>query len=63
MPRPNPPLLILNWRYHDQTRVRAWLSHWAWDQFETMTVEQFEEVKRVFERFSIPVKEWEADEA
>lgn len=54
-------MIEIHWRYHDssETRVRVWRNDWASDQFELITLEQFNEMERIFKRFSIPVVEQE----
>lgn len=55
--RKNPvtPMLSLRWREHDTDHVRVWRNDWFGDQFEVMSMAQFNNLSLMCRQFSIPL--------
>lgn len=43
----------LRWRPHDTNHVRVWKNSWFGDQFEILSIAQFNELSRFCKQFSI----------
>lgn len=48
--------MVIHWR-RDKDRIRVWRGDWHGDQFDVVTVQEFEVIQAVFRRFSIPLME------
>lgn len=56
MKRPQYEPIIFKYRFSQDT-VRVWRSGWGGDQFEVITPDEFDELKKMMRRFSIVMLE------